>query len=211
MKQSKSFYSLISLEDFKALLGADDRDDSLSRFCLTAATHTIEQYCHRRLLVKRYFEYLAFWGERVIPMSHYPVTDVLAVYQMRKEEEKKRSERLGMSNGELIEPEYYRLVPGIWERLDTPHCIVLAPPVRLLRGEFSLKVVYRAGYFAGEAPPDLASACMELAAWNMNRYRGRRIGMTGNVRGNGRDGEHFEMSMPENVRKLLESYRRKLI
>jgi len=53
-------------------------------------------------------------------------------------------------------------------------------------------------------PADLAAACMELAAWNMNRYRGRRVGMTGNK-------EQFEMSMPANVRGLLETYRRKVI
>jgi hypothetical protein len=45
----------------------------------------------------------------------------------------------------------------------------------------------------------------------MSRYRGRRIGMTGNVRGNGKDGEHLEVSMPENVRLLLEPYRRRTI
>jgi hypothetical protein len=63
----------------------------------------------------------------------------------------------------------------------------------------------------GDVPADLASACLELAAWNMNRYRGRRIGMTGNVRGTGKEAEHFEMSLPENVRGLLEPYRRKTI
>jgi len=52
---------------------------------------------------------------------------------------------------------------------------------------------------------------MELAAWNFNRYRGKRIGMTGNIKGAGKEGEHFEMSMPENVRRLLEAYKRKLI
>jgi hypothetical protein len=35
--------------------------------------------------------------------------------------------------------------------------------------------------------------------------------MTGSVRGSGKDGEHFEMSMPENVRALLEPYSRKTI
>jgi hypothetical protein len=45
----------------------------------------------------------------------------------------------------------------------------------------------------------------------MNRYRGRRIGMTGNVRGSGKDGEHFEMTMPENVKALLEPSKRKVI
>jgi hypothetical protein len=62
------------------------------------------------------------------------------------------------------------------------------------------------GYAQGKAPADLASVCLEPAAWNMSRYQGRRIEMTGNVRGNGKDGEHLEASMPENVRQLLEPY-----
>jgi hypothetical protein len=73
------------------------------------------------------------------------------------------------------------------------------------------RVLYWAGYSPGKAPADLASACLELAAWNMSRYRGRRIGMTGNIRGSGKDGEHLEASMPENVRQLLEPYRRRVI
>jgi len=47
--------------------------------------------------------------------------------------------------------------------------------------------------------------------WNFQRYKGRRVGLTGNIRGGGKDGEHFEMSMPENVRQLLEPYKRKTI
>jgi hypothetical protein len=42
----------------------------------------------------------------------------------------------------------------------------------------------------------------------MSRYRGRRIGITGSVRGRAGEGEHLEPSMPENVRSLLEPYRR---
>ncbi|MDR2477740.1 MAG: hypothetical protein LBD48_00350, partial [Treponema sp.] len=75
----------------------------------------------------------------------------------------------------------------------------------------AFKVIYRAGYGCGETPPDLASACLELAAWNMSRYRGRRVGITGNVRGSGKDGEHLEPAMPENVRLLLEPYRRRVL
>jgi hypothetical protein len=45
----------------------------------------------------------------------------------------------------------------------------------------------------------------------MARYRGRRIGMTGNVRRSGKEGEHLETSMPENVRLLLEPYQRRMI
>jgi hypothetical protein len=75
----------------------------------------------------------------------------------------------------------------------------------------SIKVRYLAGYSPGKAPADLASACLELAAWNMTRYRGRRVGVTGNVRGSGKDEEHLETSIPENVRGLLEPYIRKTI
>jgi len=40
-------YTLIPLEDFKGLLGIDDRDERMARFCLVTATFTIEQYCKR--------------------------------------------------------------------------------------------------------------------------------------------------------------------
>ena len=79
------------------------------------------------------------------------------------------------------------------------------------QGLSALKILYWAGYRAGEVPADLSSACLELAAWNMSRYRGRRIGMTGAVLGKGQDGEYLEPSIPENVKALLEPYRRRLI
>jgi hypothetical protein len=96
-------------------------------------------------------------------------------------------------------------------REDIPFSFVLRPPIRLSKEEMGIKVRYVAGYVPGKAPADLASACLELAAWNMGRYRGRRIGMTGNVRGSGKEGEHLEASMPENVRLLLEPYKRRMI
>jgi hypothetical protein len=107
------------------------------------------------------------------------------------------------------------------ETLTEPHAVMNYPQTRsmsrvpfwacLSREEMGIQVRYLAGYSTGKAPPDLASACLELAAWNMSRYRGRRIGMTGNVRGSGKDGEHLEASMPENVRQLLEPYKRRVI
>jgi len=75
----------------------------------------------------------------------------------------------------------------------------------------AIKVIYLAGYKHCDVPADLSAACLELASWNFNRYKGRRVGMSGNIRGSGVQGEHFEMSMPENVRLLLEPYRRKTI
>jgi hypothetical protein len=201
-------HSLVPLGDFKAILGIDDREDILSRYCLITATYTIEQYCLRRLFLKRHFERIDITGDLFLPLREYPVREVLACYLMKNEE-------LKMKNGELIDPEFYRVIPDLEGDTgtgpeDMVYSLSLSPALLRDRG-LAVKVVYLAGYGCGEAPVDLASACLELAAWNMSRYRGKRIGMTGNVRGTGRDGEYLEMSMPENVRGLLEPYRRRII
>jgi hypothetical protein len=212
MDNETSLHSLIPLADFKAILGLDDRDDALSRYCLITATYTIEQYCLRRLFLKQHFERLEYTGDLLLTLREYPVREILAVYAL-----------FHVSESELVEPEFYCLLPESGPEgeegplLDFPHSLRLSPALGRLPGVAAVKAVYRAGYGSGETgdpygvPADLASACLELAAWNMSRYRGRRIGMTGNVRGSGRDGEHLEASMPENVRLLLEPYRRKVI
>jgi hypothetical protein len=198
--QRPALHTLIPLEDFRALWGVDDREDALSEFCLITATYTIEQYCKRRLLWRKNTDCLTFMGEYVFNLREYPVREVLAVYAY-----------CSTAESELLEPEFYRLCPEIEEHWDIPHTLQLSPSLGRLPGVSAFKAVYRAGYRPGKAPADLASACLELAAWNMSRYRGRRIGMTGNVRGSGKDGEHLEASMPENVRGLLEPYRRRVI
>jgi hypothetical protein len=111
----------------------------------------------------------------------------------------------------MVEKDFYSTVPECGELEDIPFSLSVSPALGLVGNLSGIKVHYRAGYAPGKIPADLASACLELAAWNMSRYRGRRIGMTGNVRGNGKDGEHLEASMPENVRGLLEPYQRRMI
>jgi hypothetical protein len=208
MNRENTLYSFISLETFKALLSIDDREDKISRFCLVTATHTIEQYCKRRLLRKQHFEYIKFAGNLLIPLSEYPVTKVQAVFVW--------------GNGEILEPDFYQVIPDCGTEKDIPFDILISPALNRYGWLKSLKVIYTAGYVTNEkrgekkeksifVPADLQAACLELAAWNMNRYRGRRIGMTGNIRGTGKEGEHFEMSMPENVRVLLEPYVRRTI
>ena len=198
--QSPQLHALIPLADFKTILGLDDREDTLSRYCLITATYTIEQYCKRHLFMKKHFERIEFAGDLLLSLREYPVREVLAVYALYH-----------TAGPELTEPEFYGLCPEIEERLDIPHTLRLSPALGQLPGLAAFKAVYRAGYRPGKAPADLASACLELAAWNMSRYRGRRIGMTGNVRGKGQDGEHLEASMPENVKQLLEPYKRRVI
>jgi hypothetical protein len=134
-------------------------------------------------------------GDYVFPLRDYPVRKILTISK----------EQGVVSKGGQIGAEFYRVIPECGDLEDLPVCLWVSPALRLIRGESVLKVRYWAGYSAGEVPPDLGSACLELAAWNMGRYRGRRIGMTG------AEGEHLEGSMPENVRGLLEPYRRKTI
>jgi hypothetical protein len=231
--QNQPLYSFIPLADFKVLLDVDDREDcmdfasvqnpcheflhgknstnsfqppSLAAFCLITATYTIEEYCKRRLFLKKHFERIEANGDLLLPLREYPVREVLAVYALGSFGE----------TGEVIEPEFYRVIPDLEAETgegpeDTVYSLSLSPALNRGRGLGAVKAVYRAGYGCEEIPPDLASACLELAAWNMARYRGRRIGMTGAVRGKGADGEHLESSMPENVRLLLEPYKRRTI
>ena len=192
MSKEKPLYTLIALEDFKAVLGLDDRDYKISRFCLVTATHTIEQYCKRRLLWKQHFEYIDFYGDLVLPFKEYPVFNVSALYAL-----------FPLKPSEFIETELYQVIPYCGTDIDVPFSLHFTPAIRKYGFISSVKTVYTACYKAGRAPADLAAACMELASWNFSRYKGRRVGMTGNVRGSGRHGEHFEMAMPENVRLLF--------
>ena len=200
MKQTKSVYSLIPLEDFKAHLNIDDREEALTRFCLTISAHTIEQHCMRRFLRKKRFELIRFTGDLHLPLIHYPVTEVLAVFALAD---------VSDIDGALIEPDFYKVLPETEE--DVPYSITLSPAVKRLMHIEAFRVFYWAGYAKGKVPADLSSACMELAVWNMARYRSRRVGMTGAVRGQGKDGDHFEPAMPANVKALLEPYRRRVI
>jgi hypothetical protein len=197
-----ALHSLIPLPDFKTALGIDDREDNLSRYCLLTASYGIEQYCRRRLLLKSNTEYLDYMGDRLLLLREYPVRELECVYYSRDRY---------FSPESLLSSDQYGLLPEAGFPEDMPYYLLLKPSTRLLPGAKCVKVKYLAGYSPDEVPPDLASACLELAAWNMARYRGRRIGMTGPVRGNGKDGEHLEVSMPENVRELLEPYRRRTI
>jgi hypothetical protein len=156
---------LIPLEDFKALLSADDREDTLSRYCLITATFTIEQYCKRRLLRRKHTDYLTFTGEYIFTLREYPVRTVLSIHA-----DKNRV----FAAESLVKPEHYYCFPepstdaeGGGSSLDEGavedilFSLVLRPPFRLPRDEQAVKVRYLAGYSTGKAPPDLASACLK--------------------------------------------------
>jgi hypothetical protein len=199
--KAERVHSLVSLADFKAVLGIDDRDDALSRFALATATYSIERYCRRVLFKKRVAEYLEFTGEYVFPLREYPVRRVHDVF---------------CATGSLPEfegrvpPDLYRYIPDCGIEEDLPSCLYLRGDAGVRsRTRFggSIRVRYSAGFGAGEAPSDLEGACVELAAWNMSRFRGK----SGGFSLGGSDGAGLEMGVPENVRGLLEPYRRRTI
>jgi hypothetical protein len=196
-KQEKSLYTLIPLEEFKAVMGVDDREDKTARFSLVTSTLSIEQYCKRKFIRKKYTEGFQFPNDLLLPLREFPVTEILAVQSMRSENNK----------WSILDSVFYRPMFGSDYNEELPFELLLSPSLRPYRFT-SIRVIYWSGYKLGAVPADLAAACMELASWNMNRYRSRRVGMTGNVR---KESEHFELSMPENVKALLEPYKRKTI
>jgi len=217
-------HSLITFDNFKALMGIDDREEKQARFCLITATLNIEQYCKRSFLRKQYFETVKFTDNLVIPLKEYPVTEILTVYAenlhgcrfsalsfcVTKTHTDGSLTASMLQNSFFIEPEFYRPMLGNDYNTELPFELLLSAsliPYKLA----AVKVIYWAGYKICDLPTDLAAACMELAMWSMNRYRSRRIGITGNIRSSGAQGEHFENSMPENVRQLIEPHRRKVL
>jgi hypothetical protein len=124
-------HTLIPLADFKAILGLDDREDALSRYCLITATYIIEQYCKRRLLRKKHTDFLTFTGEHIFALREYPVGKVLTVYTAAARAALCGEPRFGPEN--LVDPKHYYCLPdeGIWE--DIPFSLVLRPPFRLAR------------------------------------------------------------------------------
>jgi hypothetical protein len=121
----------LALRTLEAVLGVDDQEDKLARFCLVTSSFSIEQYCKRRLLRKKYFETVEFSGDLFLPLREYPVTSVLALY--------------AVINGGVIEPEFYRVLPDCGTDIDIPFSVKLSPAVARL-GCKAIKVIYWAGY-----------------------------------------------------------------
>jgi hypothetical protein len=155
-------HTLIPLTDFKAILGLDDREDALSRYCLITATYTIEQYCKRRLLWRKNTDYLTFTGEHIFTLREYPVLKILTVYAATAGSVHQGKPPFSPEN--LVDPKYYYCLPDEGIHEDIPFSLVLRPPIRPSREEKGIKVRYLAGYATGRAPADLASACLELTA-----------------------------------------------
>jgi uncharacterized phiE125 gp8 family phage protein len=186
--------SLIPIEEYKSLLNIDDRDDKFCRFCLVTATYTIKQYCRRQLRGKTIRQVFTEWWDLTLFLSEYPVRKIVSLSALYADKP-----------SQIIHPDLYRLEPI--EKLENiPYQITLSPVVSHRFRGGTLKVVYKAGYTSTDVPADLKAACLELAMWNMKRYK-QRAGRSEQLAKKERE----EISLPENVRMLLEPYRRRTI
>jgi capsid portal protein len=52
MQEIEKLYTLIPLEDFKAILGIDYRDDKTAKFCLVTSTLTIDNTVSENFYIK---------------------------------------------------------------------------------------------------------------------------------------------------------------
>jgi len=167
-------------------MGVDDREDRLCRFCLVTASLSIEEYCKRKFLRKNYFEVFRWSGHLLLLLKEYPVSEILSVYTFN---EKQFFENCGM----ILEPEFYRPMVGNGYNEEIPFELLLSPSLKPYQFK-AIKVIYSGGYITKNndqrtvsneelpeynlplvVPSDLSAACLELASWNMNRYRGRRV------------------------------------
>ena len=123
--------TLIPIEEFKSVLGIDDRDDKLVKFCLATSTLTIESYCKRKLVSRKHFEVIEYTGDLVLPLREYPVTEVLAVSLF--------------DTSEILEPDLYCVIPDCGTDNDIPFDISFSPAVERLRFS-AIKVIYYSGY-----------------------------------------------------------------
>jgi hypothetical protein len=128
---NETLHTLLPFEDFKTVLGIDDREDAMSHYCLITATYTIEQYCKRRLFAKKHFERIEPDGDLSLYLREYPVREILALYAL-----------FHTTEPELIEPELYAILPEPepeteeegWPGLDIPHELRLSPALGRLPG-----------------------------------------------------------------------------
>jgi hypothetical protein len=126
----------------------DDREDVLSRYCLITATYSIEQFCRRRLLVKKHTDYLTFTGEHIFTLKEYPVRKVLRV-NAKNEEAVRRGELL-FEETSLVNSKHYYCLEEEGGTEDLPGTLMLRPLFRLSREEGAIGVRYIAGYAPGK-------------------------------------------------------------
>lgn len=194
--------SLVSLAWCKDLLSTDERDEATMSLVISSCSTRIEQYLMRRIVERTIVTHFDSVGARELVLPEYPVRSVASV--------RCDCERVFGEDAELEEGSWYcATVPyDVFE--DLPAVLIFDSFLPLPIGSRIIRVEYAAGYPLDHMPEDLQLATAELVAWELRRVKSKQIGVSGLVPTSGRmERAVLEMQMPENVREMLETYRRR--
>jgi hypothetical protein len=184
---------LVSVEECKRVLGLDDREDGFTEWLVMTASAAIEAYCMREFGYTKRVEFLDGSLPGGEELREYPVRKVCGV-----------KEKIG-AEWRVLD---FMLEPRTKAVLDRPYFLHVHKARGASEKDRQVVVEYMSGYKPDEMPLQVQQACVELVAWNYARHKERKIGVKGSEK---RGGEHYESAMPENVKGLLERWRRKTI
>lgn len=140
---------LTTLERTKSFLHIDDADDDENlQMILTAVSVYIQKYCNRDLIEKEYIEYHNGFGNELVVLENYPVTEVATLHD--------DTSRAYASNTLIPASEYVWWADGRLE-LDTADTFAT--------GKKNIRVRYTAGYDQDLMPYDL-----QLATWRIIQF-----------------------------------------
>ena len=198
-----STVNLVSLSTCRDLLSIDDRDESILALVVASSSARVERYLMRRILEGNFSGEFDSLGQRDIVLSEYPVRNVISV--------RCDPERVFGDETKLADNAWYCATVPYDILEDLPAVLIFDPFVSLPIGRRIIRVEYTAGYPLDAIPEDLKLATMELVAWEFRRVKSKQVGVSGFVPTSGRmERTVLEMQMPENVREMLEPYRRRM-
>ncbi len=153
-----SSIALVTWEAAKAFLGLADADESDVTFLINSISERVKRLTGRVFVEDDYEEYIEGFGDNVIRLAQYPVTEVTA---LKIDSSRQFGDSTALTSTEyLLEAESG--VIRLYSRV-TPR----APGV--------IYCDYSAGYEI--VPEHIQEAVFETISWNLGRFRGRGIGM----------------------------------
>jgi hypothetical protein len=183
-----AFGDLTTLADVKAWLQTGQSafpvtDDALLARLVTAASQYIQSWLNRPIALADYLERRDGTGGEVLQFACFPVTNVLSL----------------TIDGQEISP----ATPPHAAGYAFTQTQLLVRGYRFTRGVANVVVSYTAGHPA--TPPDIAQACIELAAL---RYRERtRIGEVSRSLGSAETVAYSQKDLSDAIKTLLRQYR----
>ena len=187
---------LVLWETVQTFIGADDDDQKLVEFLITAASKFANQFTFRKLTRRDYTEetddevYDGI-GSTVLYLRQYPVNTITAIYE--------DTERV-WGSGTEIDSDSYTFYPNRGK--------VVFDNV-LYVGARTVKVEYNAGYIPPDTPEDLAMAILITIDYWYKRISDHGWGVTSV----GVESKRivYQLGVPNQAKELLKPYRKAVL